>query len=322
MHFSISPMTVGIPAPGGIGKIDVATGEGCAWTVQNNAPFASNVNAPASGPGSVTFTVPPNTASAGRIGTLTVAGLIATVSQAGVGVKTAPAGIVNGATFAGGPISPGEIISIFGTGLGPTATVPLQLTVDGAELTTALAGTRVLFDGVAAPMIFTSDAQIGTIVPYAVAGTTTQVQVEYQGTRSDPVAMNVAPSAPGIFTLSASGKGAGAILNEDFSVNSSANPAVANSILMIYATGEGRTSPPGADGKLTSDVLPQAVLPVTVQIAGKDAEVFYAGGAPGLVAGLLQVNVRVPAGVAGNTIPVTLRIGSVTSPSGVTVAIQ
>lgn len=91
---------------------------------------------------------------------------------------------------------------------------------------------------------------------------------------------------------------------------------------MIYATGEGQTDPPGADGKLTNDVLPRPLQAVGVQIGGVDADVLYAGGAPGLVAGLLQVNVRVPAGISDPAAPVLLRIGGAAGPVGATLAVQ
>ncbi|MGI8988132.1 MAG: hypothetical protein ACR2I2_00950 [Bryobacteraceae bacterium] len=230
---------------------------------------------------------------------------------------------MNGASFSGDSVAPGEILSIFGSGLGPAAPVSPQRTPDGQFFTASLAGTRVLFDGVPAPMILASAGQVSAIAPYGLAGSSaTQIRVEYQGNTSDPFPLPVVSSAPAIFTVAATRKGQGAILNRDFSPNGPSNPAAPGSIVMIYATGEGQTDPPGADGKLTNDVLPRPLQAVGVQIGGVDADVLYAGGAPGLVAGLLQVNVRVPAGISDPAAPVLLRIGGAAGPVGATLAVQ
>ncbi len=235
------------------------------------------------------------------------------------------AGAVNAASFLPGAVSPGEIITIFGVGFGPPVLTTLQLSgFQFLLVDTELAGTRVLFDGVAAPMIYAVQNQLSAIVPYSVAGKSlTQVQVEYGFARSSPVTLPVAPSSPGIFTVSASGRGQGAILNQDSTVNSPSNPAAIGSIVAIYATGEGQTKPPGTDGTLATSVFPMPLLPVSVRIGGLPAEVQYAGAAPTLVAGLLQVNAKVPAGVApGSAAPVTITVGTATSPVGVTMAIR
>jgi len=107
-------------------------------------------------------------------------------------------------------------------------------------------------------------------------------------------------------------------------VNSVANPAAKGSVVLIYATGEGETDPQVADGWLaSSQVLPRPKLPVAVKIGGLDAEVLYAGAAPGMVVGLLQVNVGVPPTVAaGNAVPVLLTVGNAVSQPGVTLALR
>ncbi|MBI3666576.1 MAG: SBBP repeat-containing protein [Acidobacteria bacterium] len=244
-------------------------------------------------------------------------------SKAAVAPSFSPAGTVNAATFLQGPVAPGEIVTIFGTGFGPPTLATLQLTPDG-KVNTGAGGTRVLFGDFAAPIIYSVANQLSVIVPYFLARfASTQVQIEYLGTRSAPVTLPVAPSSPGIFTLNASGKGPGAILNQDYSVNSAGNPASVGSILQIFATGEGQTKPPGVDGSLAAIPLPAPLLPVSVKIGGIPAEVQYAGAAPGLVAGVLQVNAKVPPGVTpGSAVPVSLTVGTATSPDGVTVAIK
>ena len=188
----------------------------------------------------------------------------------------------------------------------------------------SLDGARVYFDGIAAPLVYTSAKQVSAIVPYEVAGkTTTQMRVEYLGAFSDPVSMPVTAAVPGIFTGDFSGTGQGAILNQDGTLNSAANPAERNSVVSIYATGEGQTAPAGLDGKIASDAPPKPALPVTVTVGGIFADVTYAGGAQGLVAGGMQINARVPADATpGNAVPVMVSVGDINSRSGVTIAIK
>jgi uncharacterized protein (TIGR03437 family) len=233
------------------------------------------------------------------------------------------AGVVSGASGLAGAVAPGEIVVLYGMRLGPPWLVTHRLTQAGLFDTT-LAETRVFFDDIPAPLVYTSVGQVSAIVPYAVAGRgSVQLQTEYRGAKSNAVTLPVTASAPAIFTLNLTGKGQGAVLNQDYSVNGPSNPAAGNSVVMVFATGEGQTKPAGVDGKLTGADLPQPLLPVSAQIGGMDADVPYAGGAPGLVAGVLQVNVRVPPGVTpGDAVPITVKVGSTQSQPGVTIAVR
>jgi uncharacterized protein (TIGR03437 family) len=231
--------------------------------------------------------------------------------------------VLNAASYAGGAVSPGEIIVIFGSGMGPTAITGLTLGSNG-NVTTQSGGTSVLFDGIAAPMIYSLAGQVSAVVPYEVAGkSVTQVVVSYQGQTSAPLSVPVAAAVPGIFTTSASGSGQGAILNQDGSLNGPNNPAPAGSYVFVFATGEGQTNPTGMDGSLDGVPAPNPLLPVTATIGGVNATVQYAGGVPSLVAGVLQVNVKVPQGVkSGGTVPIIISIGGVASQANVTLAVQ
>jgi uncharacterized protein (TIGR03437 family) len=246
------------------------------------------------------------------------------VTQAGAVVKFAAAGVLNAASFAAGPIAPGEIITIFGSGFGPASAAELQLSEDKKSITTITGGTRVLFDDVPAAMVYSVDGQLSAIVPYDVAGkTSTQVRVEYLGVLSDIVELPVATAAPALFTVNASGTGQGAILNQNNSLNSASNRAGKGTVVILYATGEGQTIPAGANGRIAANPLPKPQLPVTVQIGGVNAQVNYAGAAPGLVAGVLQVNVVVPQQApSSDAVPVVLRVGNAASQNGVTLAIR
>jgi uncharacterized protein (TIGR03437 family) len=231
--------------------------------------------------------------------------------------------VLNAASFGAGSVAPGEIISLFGTGLGPVTPVGLTLTSSGT-VSTNIGNTQVFFDGVPAPLTYVSAGQINAVVPYEVASrTTTQVTVQFNGITSPAASIAVGATSPGIFAVNGSGSGPGAILNQNSTVNAAGNPASAGSVVVIFATGEGVTTPTVATGTVISSTLPKPVAPVTVTIGGLPATIQYAGSAPGDVAGVLQLNVTVPAGIPpGAAVPVVVKIGAVSSQSNVTLALQ
>jgi uncharacterized protein (TIGR03437 family) len=223
-------------------------------------------------------------------------------------------GVENGATFQAGGVAPGEIVTIFagpGVSLGPATAVGIQLTSTGL-VSSQVAGTQVTFDGHAAPILYLSSSQVNVVVPYEVAGeSSTVLQVTVQGTTTNTVTLPVVASSPGVF----------AIANGDYSVNSPSNPAPAGGVVVLYGTGEGQTDPAGIDGGVNNTTYPKPVLPVTVQIAGQNATILYAGAAPGFVAGVLQVDVQIPAGLSG-TVPIQLSVGTESTPSGLTISVH
>ncbi len=230
--------------------------------------------------------------------------------------------VVNGASGQLGAIAPGQIVALFGEGLGPAALAGAGLNAEGT-VATGIEGTRVLFDEIPAPLVYASAKQTAAIVPYEVAQQgSTAVTFETDGIRSNPLVVNITRAAPGIFTQNSTGAGLGAILNQDNALNSSARPAAKGSIVVVYATGEGQTNPEGSNGRIAAAIYPKPTLPVTVQVGGVDAEVLYAGAAPGQVAGLLQVNVRVPQSVASGLIPIIVSVGGAPSQPGVVLAVR
>jgi uncharacterized protein (TIGR03437 family) len=231
-------------------------------------------------------------------------------------------GAGNAASYQQDSIAPGELITLFGSGLGPAA--PASLTVDAFGLaTTSLASTRVLFDGVPVPVTYSSDSQVSVVAPFGLAGPSTSVSVEYLGVASDSISLFVTPSAPGIFSADGSGSGQALAINEDGYQNTIANPAPAGSVVTLYATGAGQTSPPGQDGAIVdAAALPFVSQKVTALIDGQPADVLYAGGAPGIVSGVSQINLRIPAGAAAGNLPIVLNIGGRTSQTGLAVAVK
>jgi uncharacterized protein (TIGR03437 family) len=312
---------------GGTGTVSVAAGDGCLWQAASNTSWITvSGGSPGSGAGSVQFAVPPaGSAVLPRSGTITIAGDTITVTQSAP-TASAPTfalqGVVNAASYQGGGVAPGELITVFGTALGPASLQKPQVSASGIVDTLA-GGTRVLFDGVASPMIYALAGQISAVAPFSLQGrSSTQVQVEFSGTRSAVVTLPVVSAMPAIFTSDASGKGQGAILNQDFSVNGAANPAARGSAIVIYMTGAGAMQSPVTDGQLASATTSIA-QDVTVRIGGATGlKPLYAGAAPGIVQGVVQVNVVIPTSLATGNQPIEVTIGGVTSLAGVTVAVK
>jgi uncharacterized protein (TIGR03437 family) len=248
------------------------------------------------------------------------AGLFVRIRTESTGIPV-PIVVVNAASYGNGAIAPGEIVLVGGQSLGMTGTHTMQFDSSGT-VATELAGTRVWFDGFAAPLLYTTPDQVAAIVPYAIDGRAqAAVEVEFEGVRSASLTLPVAQTAPGVFTVDASGRGQAAVINQDGTINGPLHPAPAGSIVSIYATGEGQTTPAGVDGKIVDgSSLRRPLVPVTVSIGGQPAEVIYAGSAGGQVSGLLQVNARVPA-VAAGAAPLLVTIGA-GSQSGVTITVQ
>ncbi len=221
-------------------------------------------------------------------------------------------GVVNAASRQSGPVAPGEMVLVAGSGLGSQAPRLFHQQANGL-LADTVDGVRVLFDGVPGTLMYVDADQLLAVVPYAAAlKPSTHVQVEYRGSRSDPLELAVAPVAPALFTLDGSGRGRAA--------SSSATPGAA---VVLWGTGEGATDPPGVEGRLAADILPKPLAACQVQVGGRPAAVEYCGAAPNLAPGVFQIVARLDAEVArGEAVPVEVRIGGVASQSAVTLAVR
>jgi uncharacterized protein (TIGR03437 family) len=241
-------------------------------------------------------------------------------------VPTAPqitsvANAASGATGLGA-LSAGSLVTIKGRNLGPAT--GQSAVASNNTFRTDLAETRVFFGGVPSPLLYVQEGQINAVAPFGIAGAaSTVVTVEYRGQRSQGVTVPLTEASPGIFTADASGQGPGAILNQNYSLNTVNNAAEAGSYISAYATGFGLLQPIPADGAVVAGPnLPQPMLPVSALIGNAEARVVYAGQAPGFVAGGIQVNIQIPGGLAPGVYPITLRVGRFSSQLGVTVAVR
>jgi uncharacterized protein (TIGR03437 family) len=240
--------------------------------------------------------------------------------------------VVNAASYASAAISPGEFVTLFGTGIGPAT--PAGMTIVAGYASFTLGNASVTIDGQPAAMIYASANQITVQVPYEVTIGTGKVVAVTNNSVSEAYLPNVTTTAtaPGLFlTNGVSGQCAAlryAASNGAESVNSSSSLALVGDVIVFYLTGEGIydlvDSP--ADGYIvpvTESPLPQLNPLPSVTIGGVAATVQYAGPVPGGLLGLLQVNAVVPAGTTtGNSVPVSITIGSGVTQAGATIAVK
>ena len=163
--------------------------------------------------------------------------------------------VVNAASFAAVPVVPGSLISVMGTGFGGKSV-------------------GVTFDGEAATVLFSNNTQINVLTPLDLSASTSKMVVTVDGNSSAPMTVNVAQFAPAIFK--------GAVLNQDWTVNSVSNGAAAGTVLQIYATGL------SGKGTITGRIGDRVITPL------------YAGPAPGFP-GVQQINLQIPSDLSGVT---------------------
>jgi len=232
--------------------------------------------------------------------------------------------VVNAASGLGGPVAPGEMVTIQGNGLGPA-----DLATNSADAETkglienSLGGTQVMVDGSAAPLLYARQDEVAFILPNTTSGKqNVTLQVNYNNLSTPSMHVPVTSVAPGLFTADDSGRGQGAVLNQDESVNSASNPAVRGSYISIFGTGEGATDPVLPENALASAPYPLITSPVSVTIGGQKADILYAGAAPDL-AGVFVIVARVPANSpTGSKVPLAVSIGGTNAQAGVWLAVH
>jgi uncharacterized protein (TIGR03437 family) len=232
-------------------------------------------------------------------------------------------GIQNAASYQSGTVSPGELVVIYGTGVGPAQLTGLSVT-SGNTVDTAIGNTRIFFDGIAAPMIYAASGQLSAVVPYEVSNrATTMVEIKTGDSYSTAFAVTVAATAPGLFQLNPGASTQIAMFNQDGTLNSPSNPAPKGSVVTCYGTGEGATTPTSTNGQINSKTFPKPLQTGTVTVGGLNASIAYLAAAPGFVAGVFQLNFTVPAAAPTNSAtPVVLTIGGAHSLGTATMAVK
>jgi uncharacterized protein (TIGR03437 family) len=202
--------------------------------------------------------------------------------------------VTNAGSQSGGPVAPGERVILAGTALGPNS--------------------KVFFDTTAAPVLSSSLTSTMAVVPYEVAGKmTSQITVTTAGATSTPFTVQLAPSAPGIYTVSGDGTGQAIAYNQDGTLNSANNPVNAGDVVTILCTGAGLLSPAVATGVPVPPTTPSPVLPVMVTFSGSPAEVDQAYSIPGTI-GQFAVDVRLPYDASqASSAPIQIMVGNASS---------
>ncbi|MBS1827355.1 MAG: hypothetical protein JST93_18705 [Acidobacteria bacterium] len=256
-----------------------------------------------------------------------------TITAPGPQIQT----IVNAASFAVASakpvVSPGEIISIFGSGLGPTTAITATPSNNAFPTTLGAPAATVEFEvnnaWVAAPLIFIQANQINCQAPFTIPiGTDLNMRVTYNAITSTSFKYDGVAAEPGLFTVDSSGRGQAAALNyvaPSFSLNSANNAVAKGGVLILYLTGGGAINPlPTPEGALSgTNPLPVLVNTPSVTIGGDAASVISATAVPGALGGLTQLNVTVPASLkAAKDHTVVVSIAGRATPATATVAVK
>jgi uncharacterized protein (TIGR03437 family) len=198
--------------------------------------------------------------------------------------------------------APGELVEIYGTNL---ALVTTDLDGwPGGSLPSPLNGVSVLLGGHGARILYVSPGQVDALLPFGAPLGSQRLTLTNANGTSAPFGLNVAAQAPAIYNF--------AFENSNFSLVSQANPAHASDILVFYTTGMGQTTPPLITGQIVPSADYNTAL-VTVTIGGVNANVIYSIAAPPYVAGLYQMAVTVPSGLAPGNQPVVATSGGLQS---------
>ncbi len=221
-------------------------------------------------------------------------------SMAAIAPPPAIAMVVSAADFRNRLISPGEVVTLSGTGLGPA--------MPAGKAAASLGGVQVYFDQTPALLTYLSATQINCVAPREIPGKGLHhVTVTYRGQASAPFPLAFVTASPALFTANGSGSGPAAALNQDQTYNSPASPAIKGSTVVFFLTGVGPT---------------RSSLPVSILIGGQPASGVLHGEVPGVVSGVSQLEIKIPPNAPSGNIPVSVSVGGNGSQDGVTVSVR
>jgi uncharacterized protein (TIGR03437 family) len=231
------------------------------------------------------------------------------------------AGFTNAASFLSSPAVAGGIFTIFGQDVGPTEGAAGYFDPITGKLVGQLEGVAVFFNSVPAPLYFVSRNQLNVQAPAGLqAGVNVLLSVRRDEDSSNAIFLPTGSQSPALFSYP--GGGPAVALNQDGSLNTTANPAAAGEIVTLFGAGQGALDRPLASGQAAPlDELSRVDGEVRVLMGGLESEVAFAGMAPGFV-GLLQINAGVPEGASGGAAAVEIRIRGTASPAGVTIELE
>ncbi len=210
-------------------------------------------------------------------------------------------------------VAPGQLLTLYGTNLAPSSPA-----APSSGFPTSFNGVTVTFNGIPAPILYTSGIQINMQVPYEIAGQTqVTMQVSSQLVTppvSESYLLGVVALQPSVFLSATNFNGPifgqlpcnetvyvgvqALALNPDGSVNSCANPAAPGSAVSIFVNGLGVTSPSLSTGAVNS-TAPVAITPavaVNLPASSATASAISTVAAPGAISALAETMLQLTAG--------------------------
>ncbi|MGD0872828.1 MAG: IPT/TIG domain-containing protein [Bryobacteraceae bacterium] len=228
--------------------------------------------------------------------------------------------IVNASDYSPGPFAPNSVLTIFGTNLAWSTQQLAETDIVNNALPTTLDSVAVYVDNWPAPVIFVSPTQINFIIPGNEVDGSVPVRVVREGVTGPEITLQLIDAAPALFALAGytiAAHADGTLLTPDA-------PANAGDVVVVYATGLGKTQPNPAPG----------VIPLTPdRVAGPGALAVYLNGAaidPGLIfyagvtpysAGLYQINLFLPGDTPTNP-EIRVSVGTQMSLAGLLLNVQ
>jgi uncharacterized protein (TIGR03437 family) len=252
----------------------------------------------------------------------------ATITISGINQANIPyfeaGGVRDAASLVAESVTPGELVLISGSGLGPTDLVVAPVPPAGGKYSTTLAGTSVFFDSIAAPIRAVVDKAVLVQVPWELGDRdSTTIVIRANGQSSRGIVVDNTRTRPGIYTAGNTGVGQAQVINQNGSVNSSSNRAPKGSVVAVYMNGGGSVLPTQTTGAVTpNSPLSYATLPVRAFVGDREARVLFAGLAPGTL-GAFQVNVEIPPNApSGALVSLSISVDGRSTQNGVTIAVQ
>ena len=235
------------------------------------------------------------------------------------------ASVVNAASMVSGTIAPGMLVNITGSNLGDPSF--FRSCSGSTPIPTICFGISVLVNGAAAPVFYNSASQVTFQAPFNISGGTATIQVTSnlsgRTISSGVVNVPVAATAPGLYTISGAGTGTGYYSSEGGLIASISQPVPPGTVVVLFGTGFGATSPTVAAGTLGPNTAAAAVASVTMTINNQSVPVTFAGLEPGDLSGAVvgydevvftvPSGLTVPAGSAEADFPMVVTAGGVAS---------